>query len=274
MEEDFSEASRFAEEISARLAARGEACRVIVRGSLGSTNSEGLRLLRSGAASPPFAVAALSQSAGRGRLGRRWFSRKGASLAVSVCVGLAKSAEVMESFTVRAGMGVCAELRGLCGAELFIKWPNDIYSRGGMKVAGMLAELEIGADSAAVVFGIGVNVDFSGVAEGEIPEEIRGFSCCLRSLSQGGFSAADVAAAAVAGVLGAEKYLGRTEEEFGKFDWLKGRIVNAEAGAEKFCGEACGVDSRGRLRVALAGGGERLLCGGEATLKKGWRPAP
>lgn len=74
---------------------------------------------------------------------------------------------------MRAGLGVCEELRKLCGAELFVKWPNDIYSRGGMKVAGMLAELEIGADSAAAVFGIGVNVDFSGLSEGEIPDEIR-----------------------------------------------------------------------------------------------------
>ena len=93
----------------------------------------------------------------------------------------------MESFTVRAGLGVCEELRKLCGAELFVKWPNDIYSRGGMKVAGMLAELEIGADSAAAVFGIGVNVDFSGLSEDEIPDEIRGAACDLRSLSGGDF---------------------------------------------------------------------------------------
>lgn len=274
MEENFSEISRFAAEFSARLAARGAACAAIVRGCLDSTNSEGLRLLRSKSARPPFAVVALRQSAGRGRLGRRWFSKEGASLAMSVCVELAKSAEVMESFTVRAGLGVCEEFRKLCGAELFVKWPNDIYSRGGMKVAGMLAELEIGADSAAAVFGIGVNVDFSGLSEGEIPDEIRGAACDLRSLSGGDFSVCDVAAAAVAGVLGAEKYLGRTGEEFEKFDWLKGRRVNAEAGAEKFCGVARGVDSRGRLRVALEDGGEKFLCGGEATLKKDWRPEP
>ena len=106
MEENFSEVSRFAAEFSARLAARGTACAAIVRGCLDSTNSEGLRLLRSKSARPPFAVAALRQSAGRGRLGRRWFSKEGASLAMSVCVELAKSAEVMESFTVRAGLGV------------------------------------------------------------------------------------------------------------------------------------------------------------------------
>ena len=91
--------------------------------------------MRSKSARPPFAVVALRQSAGRGRLGRRWFSKEGASLAMSVCVELAKSADVMESFTVRAGLGVCEELRKLCGAELFVKWPNDIYSRGGMKVS-------------------------------------------------------------------------------------------------------------------------------------------
>ena len=42
-------------------------------------------------------------------------------------------------------------------------------------------------------------------------------------------------------------------------------------GNESFCGTARGVDARGRLKVELAGGGERLVCGGEATLKKNWR---
>lgn len=123
---------------------------------------------------------------------------------MSVCVELAKSAEVMESFTVRAGLGVCEELRKLCGAELFVKWPNDIYSRGGMKVAGMAR----GARNRRGFCGGGFRDrrerGFSGLSEGEIPDEIRGAACDLRSLSGGDFSVCDVAAAAVAGVLGSE----------------------------------------------------------------------
>lgn len=70
------------------------------------------------------------------------FKKRGIRRIVGVCRNR-QDAEEMESFTVRAGLGVCSELKKLCGAELFLKWPNDIYSREGRKIAGMLAELEI-----------------------------------------------------------------------------------------------------------------------------------
>lgn len=119
-----------------------------------------------------------------------------------------------------------------------------------------------------------MNVDFSGLSEGEIPDEIRGAACDLRSLSGGDFSVCDVAAAGGRRSFGLGKYLGRTGEEFEKFDWLKGRRVNAEAGAEKFCGVARGVDSRGRLRVALEDGGEKVFVRRRGHAQKGLRPEP
>ena len=154
---------------------------------------------------------------------------------------------------------------------MFLKWPNDIYSREGRKIAGMLAELEISENSAFAVFGIGINADFSKLADGELPEEIRGSAGDLFSLSITRPELADIAVAVIEGVLKAPEYLGKVGESFAEVDWLLGRSVEVCVGNESFCGTARGVDARGRLRVELAGGGERLVCGGEATLKKNWR---
>lgn len=271
MQEIFPDAEKVAGILRKRLNARGIECAAIVEESLGSTNSEGVRILKAGRRAP-FAVIALNQTSGRGRLARKWFSKRGVSVALSVCVEIGRTAEEMESFTVRAGLGVCSELKKLCGAELFLKWPNDIYSREGRKIAGMLAELEISENSAFAVFGIGINADFSKLADGELPEEIRGSAGDLFSLSITRPELADIAVAVIEGVLKAPEYLGKVGESFAEVDWLLGRSVELCVGNESFCGTARGVDARGRLKVELAGGGgERLVCGGEATLKKNWR---
>lgn len=270
MQEIFPDAEKVAGILRKRLSARGIECAAIVEESLGSTNSEGVRILKAGRRAP-FAVIALNQTSGRGRLARKWFSKRGVSVALSVCVEIGRTAEEMESFTVRAGLGVCSELKKLCGAELFLKWPNDIYSREGRKIAGMLAELEISENSAFAVFGIGINADFSKLADGELPEEIRGSAGDLFSLSITRPELADIAVVVIGGVLKAPEYLGKVGESFAEVDWLLGRSVEVCVGNESFCGTARGVDARGRLKVELAGGGERLVCGGEATLKKNWR---
>ena len=211
MQEIFPDAEKVAGILWKRLCSRGIECAAIVEESLGSTNSEGVRILKSGR-SAPFAVIALNQISGRGRLERKWFSKRGASVALSVCAEIGRTAEEMESFTVRAGLGVCSELKKLCGAELFLKWPNDIYSREGRKIAGMLAELELSGNSAFAVFGIGINADFSKLSDVELPEEIRGSAGDLFSLSITRPELADIAVAAIGGVLKAPEYLGKVGE--------------------------------------------------------------
>ena len=244
MDEYFLHADAFADAVRARLDSLGLDTPVEVLGTIDSTNTECLRRLRSKRISGDFALIALRQDSGHGRLGRKWFSDPRASIAMSVCVGIEKSARVMESFTVRAGLSVCVRLEELCGAKLFLKWPNDIYAPDGRKIAGMLAELEIGADGATAVFGIGLNVDFSNVAESEIPEEIRAI------------------------VEAKKKYLENLPEAFEKYDWLRGREISAIVGNTTVRGIADGIDPRGRLGILTDSGETKFLCGGEATIRK------
>lgn len=76
MQEIFPDAEKVAGILRKRLSARGIECAAIVEESLGSTNSEGVRILKAGRRAP-FAVIALNQTSGRGRLARKWFSKRG-----------------------------------------------------------------------------------------------------------------------------------------------------------------------------------------------------
>ncbi|HEY1930417.1 MAG TPA: biotin--[acetyl-CoA-carboxylase] ligase [Acetobacteraceae bacterium] len=120
---------------------------------LGSTNDEARRLAAAGAAHGTV-VHADEQSAGRGRLARRWYSPPG-NLYVSIVlrpdVPQARRVELGFVAALAVADAVDALLPSRTRASL--KWPNDVLVRDG-KIAGILLE----NDSDAVILGIGVNV--------------------------------------------------------------------------------------------------------------------
>lgn len=102
-------------------------------------------------------VIALSQSAGRGRLGRAWVATDGA-LAMSIVLRPNVPTTRLGLLPLAAAVAV----RAACSPSLRIKWPNDLLAPDGRKVAGLLAEAEIsGGRVRHVVLGIGVNVSAS-----------------------------------------------------------------------------------------------------------------
>lgn len=119
-----------------------------------STNDEARRLAAEGA--PEWTVvAAAHQTAGRGRLGRRWLDVPGRSLLCSVILRPRLGSDEIHLLT----LAVAVELLEATGlAELGAKWPNDIVA-GERKCAGILAEAEV-RDGAFdhVILGVGVNL--------------------------------------------------------------------------------------------------------------------
>ena len=98
------------------------------------------------------------QTAGRGRLGRRFESPEGKGVYLSLVLRPSLPMTEAQAVTVSAAVAVCRAVKKLCGLELGIKWVNDLYYNG-KKVCGML--LEMNADEQSVhdvVAGIGINV--------------------------------------------------------------------------------------------------------------------
>ena len=99
------------------------------------------------------------QTAGRGRLDRRWDAPPGTNLLVSVLVRPRWTADRHPLVTTALAVATVDTLVGL-GLNAAIKWPTDVVLFGGLapgKVAGILAELVAGPPPAVVV-GLGLNV--------------------------------------------------------------------------------------------------------------------
>lgn len=101
-------------------------------------------------------VAANSQSAGRGRMGRSWASPAGAGLYVSAI--LRPTADVVPLITIAAGVAVADGVHAASGLSPRVKWPNDVCV-GPRKLAGILAEAgSSGHGVQHVILGFGINL--------------------------------------------------------------------------------------------------------------------
>jgi BirA family transcriptional regulator, biotin operon repressor / biotin---[acetyl-CoA-carboxylase] ligase len=109
-------------------------------------------------------VAAGEQTAGRGRLGRRWLAPAGTSLLCSLQLRPAIASERLPQLTGIAPLACAEAIAALTGLEPKLKFPNDVLV-GDRKLAGILAEAREGR----VVLGIGVNVN---VPAEELPQEV------------------------------------------------------------------------------------------------------
>lgn len=121
-------------------------------------------------------LVARSQTAGRGRKERRFYS-SGRGLYTSILLRPSRvTANASWRFTVLAAVAVSRALRSL-GFLPKIKWVNDVYL-GAKKVAGILAEGSVNSEGNLdyVVIGIGVNV---APPEGGFPDEIKDIATAL-----------------------------------------------------------------------------------------------
>jgi len=145
-----------------------------------STNRLLADLARAGA-SHGTVVAAESQTAGRGRLGRPWVSPPGVNLYASILLTPATTSSALTWIPLLAAVAVVRAIKALIGLSLEVKWPNDVLASRdgeGRKLAGILVEA-ISSDQAgekAVAVGIGINVNMPAEA---FPEDLRSSATSL-----------------------------------------------------------------------------------------------
>ncbi len=134
-----------------------------------STNKKARELANSGAQEGTLVVAD-SQSAGRGRLGRSFYSPKGVGIYFSLIIRPHELSDCAPFITTAAAVAVAKAVREKCGKDARIKWVNDVYI-DGKKICGILTEavtdMESGTIESAVI-GIGINF-----YNGSFPEELR-----------------------------------------------------------------------------------------------------
>jgi BirA family biotin operon repressor/biotin-[acetyl-CoA-carboxylase] ligase len=126
-----------------------------------STNDVAAALAERGAPEGTTVIAS-AQTAGRGRLGRQWYSPPDAGLYVSVVCRGQRAAPFL---TLAGGVAVAEGIHTSTGLPVELKWPNDVVvpdARGSprrRKIAGVLAEAASDARGLQyVVLGFGINL--------------------------------------------------------------------------------------------------------------------
>lgn len=112
------------------------------------------------------------QTAGKGRLGRSFYSPKGSGLYMSMLLRPKGKVTDHLILTAQAAVAVYRGVKETTGIELDIKWVNDLYYQG-KKVCGILSEGQTNFENGQidfVIIGIGINLY---EPESGFPDEIR-----------------------------------------------------------------------------------------------------
>lgn len=219
-----------------------------------STNSRAVELAGKGAPHGTV-VCADAQTAGRGRLGRRWESPPGTNLYLSLL--LRPSLDPMQGprLTLVTAIALAMAVDDVTSLRTTLKWPNDLYL-GGRKTAGILAETAADPDRLRhVVIGVGLNVNADPFS---FPEELRDKATSLRFAAGRAFPRATVLARFLDSF--AECYstflslgFGALLPEWNRRDVLKGKNVTLRLGEKEVRGNVLGVDESGMLLLRREG---------------------
>lgn len=134
-----------------------------------STNEECRRQAAKGCESGLLVVCD-KQTAGKGRLGRKWEAIKNECLCMSIILRPDIMPYETPQITLIAGIAVRRIINRLTYLDVQIKWPNDIIYKG-RKLTGILTEMSAEMEKVNyIICGIGINVNTEGF-EGELKEK-------------------------------------------------------------------------------------------------------
>ncbi|HEY7737652.1 MAG TPA: biotin--[acetyl-CoA-carboxylase] ligase [Candidatus Limnocylindria bacterium] len=219
---------------------------------IGSTNDRAREAL----AEPEgdgLAVVADRQLAGRGRMGRTWLSPTGVNLLVSIGLRLhlpADHAWWLSAAAILALRSAASEAVG--DAEpLSVRWPNDLVTLDGLKVAGLLVETQVTGDvvSGAVV-GMGLNVNWR---RDEMPSDIASTATSLADLAGAPIDRVALLGALLEALDAEVRLVEAGASPLSRFQsasWLTGRAIEVETPAGRLTGVAGPIADDGGLVLA------------------------
>lgn len=155
--------------------------RIITVKKTSSTNDELKKIALAGEKETVLFIAE-SQTAGKGRKGRSFFSPEGTGIYMSLLLHPELSPEECTLITPLCAVAAAEAIENVTGVKAGIKWVNDIFV-AGRKAAGILTEgafTEKGADY--IIVGIGINL---AEPAGGFPEEIKDIAGAVTEKSAG-----------------------------------------------------------------------------------------
>jgi BirA family biotin operon repressor/biotin-[acetyl-CoA-carboxylase] ligase len=231
---------------------------VEVVGETGSTNAD--LLARAPSLQGPHMLAALSQTAGRGRAGRSWLTAPGSALTFSLAWPFAGGVGQLAGLPLAVGVAVAEVLRSL-GVPAQLKWPNDIL-RDGAKLAGILVETTARPQGGVwAVIGIGINLTLPDELEQRI-DRAAASAAWLAQMDRNTLMATLLEALAAAlDRFGREGFTPFCARWNVLHAWAGETVTIVDQGKVLMEGLAAGVDERGQLLLDTASGRIPVVAG-------------
>jgi BirA family biotin operon repressor/biotin-[acetyl-CoA-carboxylase] ligase len=209
-------------------------------------------------------IAADTQTAGRGRLDRTWFSPPGLNLYTSILLRPVVPLDRVASLALVLGLAVRRALRTLAPAiEPRLKWPNDLWV-DNKKISGILCEMRAEPERVHhVVAGIGLNVN---TEKKHFPKALQTTSTSLKIAGGRDFARAEVLAVLLNELeplyrIWIKDGLSPFQDELNEADLLKGRAISLVQGTRTLTGTAMGVAPDGSLLLKTAEGIQSIYSG-------------
>lgn len=213
-------------------------------------------------------IIADSQTAGRGRYGRNFYSPPGSGLYISIILrpGFLNLTN-MTMITAAAAVAVCKAIQTVTGKDPLIKWVNDILLND-KKICGILTEGVTDFESGTIgwiVVGIGINITTDN-----FPNEIKEVASSLFFTLDGSPIRNRLAAEIINDLLSSNSWI--TDEgiysEYKKRLAFLGSAVTVIESEKKYEAAALDIDEQCRLIVKKPDGSLATLSSGEVSIKR------
>ena len=218
-----------------------------------------------------------NQTSGRGRRGRAWQARLGASLCLSIATSFDPLPRDLPALTLIVGLRVREALTRFGAKTLQLKWPNDLVMSTSQdelaKLGGILVELRAEAGGAAhVVIGVGLNL----MLDDEDRAAIAALGNTAASLADVGVEVGArnrlVAALIESCVMGLEQFRAEGfapfKSQWNSADVLRNQpIVVADVNGQRR-GVARGIDAQGALILERDDGSRETVIAGDVSVRR------
>ena len=262
----------YAEEIQAGLETTWLASEIHYFDSIDSTNRVAQELARGGSAHGTTVVAEC-QTAGRGRLGRSFFSPAGTNLYTSIVLRPQINTAEAPTWILATAVAVAETIAHTIEEPntVEIKWPNDVLI-SGLKTSGILMELAAEATHVDfLVLGIGVNLN---VDRSSFPDEFRDRATSLASQCGKQVDRLVFARRLYGNLekildLCGERGFDAVRPQFDALFRMCGQPIRVlQLDGSELEGTALGIDPDGALRIRPERGEEIRVIAGDVTLAK------
>ena len=231
--------------------------RVLRYDCIDSTNAQARRIAAAGMGENTLVIAR-AQTAGRGRMGRSFYSPDGTGLYATLLFYPDRPISELGGLTCATALAAAEAIEQLCGLHVRIKWVNDLYL-DGRKVCGILCESFGTPRGTAIAVGIGINLTTR-----DFPDEICGIAGSLQAAVEPEALAQRIYENLLPYLQSGDNTLWL--DSYRARFMLTGKRVECITAVERFPATVRGIDDTGALTVTLEDGKTHTLYAGEVSI--------